>query len=199
MSSSELEVRGFESLFFRGTLLFLLLLLSETILFSQSLINPSYLNQKSEEKYPLFKRSEVLVNNIQFFNLPIDSLIKAFDMDCTAYYNGVRTCSNNFLNFTDNNISVISFTLSSKDCSMNDPNISVGMKLSDLKVNYPDLFVNVRTDVYNDKLMKVVSFYDINENEIRLYLNKKSLVLIKYFESEEMNTEFNSAAPISRL
>ena len=197
MPNNELRVTGSESIYFRGTLLFLLLLLSGMELFSQSFINPSYLNRKSEEKCPLFQRPEVLVNDIQFFNLPIDSLTKAFDMNCTAYHNGVRTCSNNFLTFIDNNISVISFTLYSKDCLMNDPNLSVGMKLSDLKINYPDLFVNVRTDICNNKLMKVVSFYDLNENEIRLYLNKKSLVLIKYFESEELNTEFNSAAPIS--
>lgn len=168
-----------------GTQLFLVIMLSGSILLSQSFLNSSHLYRKSEEMYPLFQRRDILVNDIQFFNIPIDSLRIAFNMSCNPYNNGVRTCSNNYLTFIDNNARVISFTLFNKNGLLKNPNISVGMKVADLKKNYPDLFANVRTDTYKSVLYKVVSFYDLNENEIRLYLNRNSLVLIRYYESEE--------------
>jgi hypothetical protein len=62
------------------------------------------------------------------------------------------------LTFIDNNARVISFTLFNKNGFLKNPNISVGMKVADLKKNYPDLFANVRTDTYKNVLYKVVSF-----------------------------------------
>ncbi len=169
-----------------GLQISLLLLLNGNILFSQSSLNSQDIKHISKSTYPVFQRENILVNEYPIFNRPIDSVIIAFKMSCTLYHNGVRMCSNDYFTLIDNNVRIISFTLSSAEVSIRNPNITVNMNLVYLKTKFPELFANLRTEYYNNKLCKVASFYDSSENELRLYLRKNKLELIRYFESEDL-------------
>lgn len=132
-----------------------------------------------------FSLEEIKLNEIKIFNLNKDELIKFLDLTESdeqkgfAYFHGV-----NKFEISDNRI--VYFGLKDSDFVISNPDLSVGMNESELKMKFPQAYSRLTDDDYNNIKLKSFEMYDINDNKLRVYIKDGKILSISYFAFENL-------------